>query len=54
MTGKCSKYMFLDIDVDSYGAKYVNNLMQKEFEPGLSPYYVRFFQIDFLDSLNKI
>lgn len=54
LTGKHSKYMFLDIDVDSYGAKYVNNLMQKEFEPGLSPYYVRFFQIDFLDSLKEI
>lgn len=54
LTGNPSKYLFLDIDVDSYGVEYVNNLRRIELEPGLSPYYVRFFQQDFLDRLREI
>ena len=54
LTGNPSKYLFLDIDVDSYGAEYVNNLRRIELEPGLSPYYVRFFQQDYLDRLREI
>ena len=49
-----SKYMNIDIDVDSCGAEYVNNLMERELEPGLSPYYVRFFKQDYLDRLREI
>ena len=53
-SGTASKYLFLDIDVDSYGVEYVNNLRRIELEPGLSPYYVRFFQQDYLDRLREI